>query len=313
MHKVIIWGIGDDYEKIYNQLLFEQYKGNIEIVALVARKEDIYVNRKDGYVILVKEQLKEYQYDYVIITSSRFFNEIVKDAVSMGIERKKIINGKVFSISNFDFIRYSNLIENPITIISDDCWGGYMYNLLGLPFSSPTINLAFPKDSFIKFIQDIKYYLEQPLSMLRESNLRERHYPRGIIGENDKQIIIHFMHALSFADAKEQWNKRKARVNYENIFVKMAINGDQAYQQEYLEAFRNISYKKICFFAGIENWSKDIPITYLTRFEAVNFIGNNKRYICDYSYDAYVRNIYNLLYSMDIFKLLNGESDFMRE
>lgn len=313
MYKVIIWGIGDDYEKIHNQLLFEQYKENIEIAALVAKREDIYVNKKDGHPIIAKEQLKDYKFDYVIVTSTKFFDEIVKDAVDIGIERKKIINGKVLKIQNFDFARYSNLIENPITIISDDCWGGFVYHMLGLPFSSPTINLWIPKASYIKFVQDIKYYLEQPLYMKREGNLRERRCPQGILGEDDKQIMIEFNHALSFAAAEEEWNKRKIRVNYGNIFVKMAINGDHVYKQEYLDTFKNISYKKICFFAGEENCQNDIPVTYLSRFGAYNFIGNNKHYIHNYSYDEYVRNMHCILYSIDVFKMLNGESDYLRE
>lgn len=306
MYKVVIWGIGNDYETIYNQLLVEQYKGNIRVEALVARREDIYVNRRDGHPIIAKEQLRECEFDYVIVASSRFFDEIVIEAISIGIDRKKIINGKVFLIPNFDFIRYANLIENPISIISDDCWGGYLYHLLCLPFSSPTINMYFSPEHFIKFVRDIKYYVEQPLFMQREGNLREGRCPVGIIGKGDKQITLMFNHVALFADAEEEWNKRKTRINHSNIFVKMTINADYIYKWECLESFKKIAYKKVCFCTSRENLPDAVSVTYLQRFGV-----ENKRY--GYQYKGYIRNMSNMLYGIDIFKLLNGESDFLRE
>lgn len=40
MKKVIIWGMGDNYESLLNQILFEIYKGNISIEAIACRKQD---------------------------------------------------------------------------------------------------------------------------------------------------------------------------------------------------------------------------------------------------------------------------------
>lgn len=124
MYKCIIWGIGNDYERIINQLQFETLKGNIKVEALIARPQDIVENTLDGFRIINKEDVRYIKFDYIIITSSLFYKEICKEAMELGINEEQIINGSVMNIPLFDFKRYIQLIENRITILSDDCWGG---------------------------------------------------------------------------------------------------------------------------------------------------------------------------------------------
>ena len=123
MKNVIIWGIGIGYEALLNNILFEVKKENICIKALVCKKDDKYCDFKDGYPIILKDDIKDYDYDYVIITSTKYFSEICKEAVGVGIECKKLINAKFFSLPKFDFLKYVSLIENPVTILANDCWG----------------------------------------------------------------------------------------------------------------------------------------------------------------------------------------------
>lgn len=151
MRKVIIWGIGNEYESIINQIKFEMLKGNMVVEALVSR--DIVTPYFDGFPVIHKEELNMLEFDYCIISSAPLYESIEEEAIKAGIPKGKLINGKVFKLPDFDFKKYINLIENPVTILSDDCWGGYVYNLLGLQFSSPTINIAWRKDSYIKFVK----------------------------------------------------------------------------------------------------------------------------------------------------------------
>ena len=134
-HKCIVWGIGNDYEKIVNQLQFEVAKGNIQIEALVARKQDIIESSLDGMRLISKFELRNIKFDFLIISSSVYYMEIYKEALEMGIMEEQIIKGEVMNIPLFDFGRYIRLIENNITILSDDCWGGvhlplFVYEIL---------------------------------------------------------------------------------------------------------------------------------------------------------------------------------------
>ena len=171
-YKCVVWGIGNDYEIVINQLQFEVCKGNVEVVALVARQQDVIGKKLDGYSIILKEELKDIQFDYVVITSSLYYQEIRRQAIELGIDGNIIINGAVMNLPLFDFSRYTSLLKNRITILSDDCWGGYVYHRLFLQFYSPLINIYWQKDAFVKFIQKPVYYLNKPLEMEREGNIR---------------------------------------------------------------------------------------------------------------------------------------------
>lgn len=49
-------------------------------------------------------------------------------------------------------------IKQDITIISQNCVGGVLYNSLNLPFYSPTINLTIEGEDFVKLVGDINHY-----------------------------------------------------------------------------------------------------------------------------------------------------------
>lgn len=40
--KVILWGMGADYERLLNQIMFEIYIGNIVVEAVVCKKCDFF-------------------------------------------------------------------------------------------------------------------------------------------------------------------------------------------------------------------------------------------------------------------------------
>lgn len=303
--RCIIWGMGKDYESILNQINFEIYKGNIEVIAIVCRKVDKYCEKRDGFPIILKEELIELDFDYVIISSSLFFKQIREEAVQLGIEQSKIINGQIFKKPLFDFQSYSELIRNPVTIITDDCWGGMVYHYLELEFTSPLINTSWEKDEYAKFIQDPLFYLGTDLTMVREGNLMEGICPIGGLGKDEKSVKIHFVHNVDFNEAKQQWDRRMKRINENNLFVKMGFNVSDKNAKIYLKAFEECKYKKILFYNGNES----IEGKYSTN----RFIWHEKRAArVDYfAYWDYMRA--NYLFSIDILKLLTGEKDYARE
>ena len=101
MNRVIVWGTGHDYQTIYNLLKFEELKGNIEIIAIAdsnRRQREI-----DNYLVISPQEISRYNYDFIIISSSRYFAEIVRQAETLGINRDCLIPGYVFKIPCFDF------------------------------------------------------------------------------------------------------------------------------------------------------------------------------------------------------------------
>lgn len=303
MKKCIVWGMGNDYDLMLNQILFEIHKGNIEVAAIICREKDKYCSKRDGFDVITKNELGGVNYDYIIVTSTLFFNEIKQEAIDIGIDERCIISGTVFKLPKFDFQLYQNLIENPITILSDDCWGGYAYNSLKLPFTSPIINIRWNRDQYAEFISDPLFYLNTELKMERDGNLRTEVWPIGSLGDEKRKVEMEFVHNADFNEAKAQWDRRKERINKQNLFVKMGFS-IQDKKDEWLEAFKNLNCKKLLVYNG------DTDIKEVLKTERFIWYNINSNRVNTYNYNDYFRSSYNN--DIDLLKMLNGESNYLR-
>lgn len=304
MYKVFIYGFDDIYTQYMNQVMFEIYKGNIEVLGVSGGGK----KRKsvDDFTVYEQRDILEQNFDYLLIFNGAF-GKIKQSFISQGLPKEKIIDGRVMSTPGFDFNRYVALIENPITIFSDDCWGGVVSHYLGLEFNSPFVNLHLSKGDYLKFLKAPRYYLESELKCEREGDLYKCQCPYGYLGEGEKKIILAFNHHICFKDAQDDWNRRKIRVNWSNIFVKMV--SDDA-NLNIVEKFEALEYSKKILFTPAN----------LTGYESTVFL---PRYIelCERdaihqgsnTFSAYIRKPNEIVKSIDLLKLLNGCSDYLRE
>ena len=110
------------------------------------------------------------------------------------------------------------------TIISNNCFGGIVYRNHHLPYLTPTAGVFFMPKDYLKFIKNIRYYLNIEPSEISINDSKYSKYLRnikyyGTIGKID-DIEVMFLHYHSFIEAKEKWLKRAGRVNYDKIIYK---------------------------------------------------------------------------------------------
>lgn len=135
----------------------------------------------------------------------------------------------------------SNVNAEGITFISQNCIGGVLYHDLGLQFLSPTINTFIPEPGFVKMVLNLRYYMEQELVMRWGEE-----YPIGMLDD----VEIHFMHYETCQEAKDAWDRRKVRINWDKIFV---IGTDRdGFDDEVYKLWKQIPYPKILFTAHPE-------------------------------------------------------------
>lgn len=133
------------------------------------------------------------------------------------------------------------LQEKDCTIISQNCIGGVFYHDMGLQFLSPTINAFIPEPGFVKLVLNLRHYMQLELVMRWGGE-----YPIGTLDD----VEIHFMHYDTCKEAKDAWEKRKARINWDKIFV---IGTDRdGFDDEAYELWKQITYPKILFTAHPE-------------------------------------------------------------
>lgn len=153
--------------------------------------------------------------------------------------------------------RKKKLKGTDFTIISNNCWGGMIYESYNIIKSSPTVGLFFMSLDYIRFLSHLKYYTSCPIefispdqskwnnSELLLSDKRFGTYPIGRLSFGDETVEIFFLHYHSEEEAYQKWNRRCQRINWNHLLVK--FNDQNGMTQEDLDTFLKLPYKKIFF------------------------------------------------------------------
>ena len=151
------------------------------------------------------------------------------------------------------YLARKKLNRTDFCIISNNCWGGFIYQKFGIKYNTPTIGLFIYEKDYVKFCANLKHYLSLPLEFIniKESKYCEKATKNGTqtinypIAKLD-DIEIFFMHYKSEAEAVDKWERRKSRINYNNLLFKMSERNDC--DEETVAEFCNLPHKnKICF------------------------------------------------------------------
>lgn len=127
-------------------------------------------------------------------------------------------------------------IPEGISIISQNCIGGMIYHDLRRQNLSPTINLYFMADDFMRFVKDLPYYLSlEPQIKWGET------FPVGVLDD----IHIYFRHYKTCSGALDAWNRRKTRMRYDKIVV--LCSDRYEFSDNSFEMWKTIKYPKLLF------------------------------------------------------------------
>ena len=154
--------------------------------------------------------------------------------------------------------------------------------------------MFFHRKEFNLFVSNLEYYLDLPVEFfeMQYNNDLKHDFPVGIIGD----IKLNFNHYTDFECAKACWEKRKKRINMENLLIiSSATSVDDALE------FDKLPYENKLIFVPQEVGTKS---SYCIHFEdhhdgvTIGMVANGTA---------------NGTKSMfDILSFLNHESDFLR-
>jgi uncharacterized protein (DUF1919 family) len=103
-------------------------------------------------------------------------------------------------------------------------------------------------------LERLEYYLGTEITFSNRSKYDSLvyAYPVGKIDD----IELHFVHYNSVAEAREKWEKRLKRVNFDNIFV---IGSDRGYcTPDIIARFLHLPFKNKLFFSSRKSNSKEV-------------------------------------------------------
>lgn len=175
----------------------------------------------------------------------------------------------------------SKLNNTDFSIISNNCWGGVCSEYFGLQKNSPTVGTFLFASDFVKLIQNLKKYMETELifidyeeSMHRKDLVKSIYagVPIGRLGD----IEIIFLHYPTIEIAKEKWNRRVSRINWNNLIIKFSYMSNCS--DEDIFCFQRIhGIKKICFVPKMFDNMEDL-IVVPSRINSVFDLGDDVFY-----------------------------------
>lgn len=240
MQNIIIWGIGNGFRRVSAII---DYLIEIKDINLVAFTGNEKIKSIDGVPFVRKEELKTIEFDYIVVTANTY--SIIKDEAIWvyNIPSQRILDAKILFINGFRFESYRKLVDQNPTFISNNCTGGIIYNMLGLRFTSPIINMFITDYDFIEFSQNVPKYISHEIvldSTAYDSGTKIQ-YP--VYRIEDSRIKLHMNHYSDFCEGKRKWEERKQRINFDNlIFVFSSLNATT------IEKFNDLDFdKKIIF------------------------------------------------------------------
>ncbi len=154
-------------------------------------------------------------------------------------------------------MRKKHLKHTHFTIISNNCWGGMIYESYNLPKESPTIGCFFMAEDYIKFVARLKEYLEVDLEFIKPQQSKWRlekevsgdkrfgKYPVGVLRLDNESIEVFFLHYKSEEEVKSKWIRRCERINWDKILLK--FNDQNGCTQKHIDDFFSLPYKKVFF------------------------------------------------------------------
>lgn len=140
------------------------------------------------------------------------------------------------------------------TIISNNCFGGTVYEWYNLPKQSPTVGCFFVSEDYIKFISSFTNYIQSELKLINITQSKHIAFYKSLPTYNDSlfcgvlndEVELVFLHYSTREQIINKWNRRIKRINYENIIFK--FNDQNEFESKYFDEFISLPYKNKLFF-----------------------------------------------------------------
>jgi uncharacterized protein (DUF1919 family) len=127
-----------------------------------------------------------------------------------------------------------------------------VYQYFGLKYSSPFVGLFLFSEDYLKLLKNFDAYINAELLFINPEDTKYKNelingetygkYPIGILNISGGGVEIHFLHYHTNKEAREKWNRRKARINYDNLIIKYCDRDLATFNE--IKEFSELSFKR---------------------------------------------------------------------
>lgn len=217
--RVFIWGTGYKYSQYSDRVMQAESNGEIEIVGITSNDKYLFSIGKIPFVTKQEFFLGKIEFDCILVMASESLQKEIYAEIGANIKidtsKIHLINCHVLDIPGFTFGKYIKLLDAKPSIMAENCWGALTYNYLHMRFDSPLINLNLSNKDYFKLMKNpLKYMKEELIEIDKGLNKQENYwFPICSLGD----LRINMIHYRSYEQALNKWNRRKERINWENI------------------------------------------------------------------------------------------------
>lgn len=170
------------------------------------------------------------------------------------------------------------LQNRDITLIASDCNGAVILHELGLRFNSPFVNLWIGPSDFVKLCGNLDYYMNCDMGFVQESDIK---YPVGVLDD----VRVYFQHYKTDQEAKDNWEKRKKRMNMDSVFILFTDRNGCSYDD--LKQFDNLDWKNKVVLTH-KKYDKIKSSVYVPGYDEADSVGVLVEYRKEFPYTRYL-------------------------
>lgn len=171
--------------------------------------------------------------------------------IKVFIKRKfrKLFEG-YYSKRDITYLNNKNFV-----IISNNCWGGSLYQWYKRPYNSPFVGLFLYGPCYLKLLSNFEYYMSLELKFIKNSMYPDRlkTYPIALLDD----VEVHFTHYKTEDEAKAKWHIRTERMLKEsdinNYFFKICDR--ERVTKDLILKFHKLPFKNKLSFS-LENYTE---------------------------------------------------------
>ncbi len=170
-----------------------------------------------------------------------------------------------------------NIKNKNFSIICNNCWGGGIYQQMKLSYNTPFVGLYIFADDYIRLLSDFEQNMNNQLKFIKTSKYEKANkdriqfklnYPIGLLGDN---IEIHFLHYYDENEAIDKWNRRKDRMNWDNLYF--VFSERDLCEPRHIQKFAELNLpNKVCFTAN--NYSNLDSTVWIKDYEKDGQVGD---------------------------------------
>jgi len=177
-------------------------------------------------------------------------NNIFRKLLVFARRKFRVLFKSYYSKKDIKLLKDKNFV-----IISNNCWGGAVYQWLDRQYNTPFIGMGIKGECYLKIVSNFDYYMNTAIKFSKQSKYPDRkiNYPLGIIDD----VEIHFTHFKTEEEAKTKWERRISRMleetNINNYVFKICNSWDV--DENMFKKFHQLPYKNKISFT-IHDYSK---------------------------------------------------------